>query len=396
VYARAALAAGNEEATIRRRHALHYLKLVETPDLLAADTLSGPELAVVERELGNLRAALEWACSAVEPELALRLSAALGLFWHARHGQVEGLAWLERALALEAEASPEPTSRALYAAGYLAGDQGEYPRALDFLQRSLDRWQALDHRQGMARTLVRMGYAYQNQGDFSAAEQAYRRSLEFWQSQELAGDPGLPHTLASLGRLALEAGRLAEADDLLQASSRQYQQQKNLHGMALALTHLAMARFYQGDFAGAAGQCEQSLALLDQIGLESAFALTILGLARLFAGDPVGAEAPLLDALQLRDQQQDQANLPYCLEGLAGVAAARGEPERAARLFGAAAALREASGAPMPTPVRPFYEHFLNMARAALSPAVFAAAWIAGQGIGSGIGDRGSGNDPEG
>ena len=66
------------------------------------------------------------------------------------------------------------------------------------------------------------------------------------------------------------------------------------------------------------------------------------------------------------------------LDGVAGVAAARGQAERAARLHGAAAALREQLGATVVPWEHPAHERDLAAVRAALEPEAFAAAWAAG------------------
>ena len=60
------------------------------------------------------------------------------------------------------------------------------------------------------------------------------------------------------------------------------------------------------------------------------------------------------------------------------MAAARGQAERAARLHGAAAALREQLGATVVPWEHPARERDLAAARAALEPAAFEAAWAAG------------------
>jgi DNA-binding CsgD family transcriptional regulator len=50
--------------------------------------------------------------------------------------------------------------------------------------------------------------------------------------------------------------------------------------------------------------------------------------------------------LELAVEAGDRANAAYCLEGLAGLIAARDEPERATRLFGASEALLESDVTP--------------------------------------------------
>lgn len=71
--------------------------------------------------------------------------------------------------------------------------------------------------------------------------------------------------------------------------------------------------------------------------------------------------------------------LAYALEGLAEVAAAEGLPERALRLGGAAAALRDSTGAASAEAFRARQERRLADARARLSADGAAAARAAGR-----------------
>jgi hypothetical protein len=68
-----------------------------------------------------------------------------------------------------------------------------------------------------------------------------------------------------------------------------------------------------------------------------------------------------------------------CLEGLAEVAMGQGDPGRAARLFGAAEAVRLAIGAPLPLIQRVPYEQAVASVRAQLGQEAFEAAWAEGQ-----------------
>ena len=77
----------------------------------------------------------------------------------------------------------------------------------------------------------------------------------------------------------------------------------------------------------------------------------------------------------------DKFWMAVCLEGLAGVAAAQGQPVGAARLFGAAAALRGAIGAPMEPARRAAYERHLAATRAQLTEEAFATAWAEGRAL---------------
>ena len=67
-----------------------------------------------------------------------------------------------------------------------------------------------------------------------------------------------------------------------------------------------------------------------------------------------------------------------CLNGLAGVATAQGEPVRAAQLWGAADALRSAVGVHISPVEQANYERSVTAARVRLGEKAFASAWAEG------------------
>lgn len=69
----------------------------------------------------------------------------------------------------------------------------------------------------------------------------------------------------------------------------------------------------------------------------------------------------------------------HSLEGFAGLAAAQARPQRALRLAGAAASLREAIGAPLSPTEHARLEHRLEAARQTLSEAVGTELWAEGR-----------------
>jgi hypothetical protein len=69
------------------------------------------------------------------------------------------------------------------------------------------------------------------------------------------------------------------------------------------------------------------------------------------------------------------------LEGLAWVAAADEQSPRAARLGGAAEALREALGAPLPASLCAGHDRAVQAMRTALGEEACAAAWAAGRAL---------------
>jgi hypothetical protein len=104
-----------------------------------------------------------------------------------------------------------------------------------------------------------------------------------------------------------------------------------------------------------------------------------LGLLTVWSGDEHDlAEGFLKEGLALNREIGNWDSGVYCLEGFAGLAGARGQGVRAARLWGAAKALRTTISAP-PTPeARRYYERSMATARAQLGEAAWEAAFAQG------------------
>jgi hypothetical protein len=98
-------------------------------------------------------------------------------------------------------------------------------------------------------------------------------------------------------------------------------------------------------------------------------------------GELAAARASHAESTVIRRELWDRAGIAECLEGWAELAAVEEQPERAARLFGAAAALRETLGAPLPPSDRVEYERRLATLRSTLGEPAFASAWNAGRAL---------------
>jgi tetratricopeptide (TPR) repeat protein len=104
-----------------------------------------------------------------------------------------------------------------------------------------------------------------------------------------------------------------------------------------------------------------------------------LGYVSLHTGDPERASDLFRESLALYRDQGDQRGIAECLVGLAGVLAELKQPETAARLLGAAHALREEIGARIWLANQPDYERSLAIIRGQLEEGAFTAAWTAGE-----------------
>ena len=129
-YALEKLKASSEEASTKRAHAAYCLVLAEEE---ATEQSGAEETEWLERfalEHDNFRAALEWLTETGDAEWGLRLGAALFRFWEAREYLAEGRDRLGKLLKLPAPPAPTKVrQRALFAAGVLASEQGDYASA---------------------------------------------------------------------------------------------------------------------------------------------------------------------------------------------------------------------------------------------------------------------------
>src|SRR5262249_25109293 len=109
-----------------------------------------------------------------------------------------------------------------------------------------------------------------------------------------------------------------------------------------------------------------------------AVALNNLGKIAREQGDTRTARALHRESLEIRRELGDKGGFPWSLEAFARLAAP-GEPARAARLWGAAEALRDSLGLPLPRNEREEYDRSVAAVREALSQEAFAKAWAAGR-----------------
>ena len=111
-----------------------------------------------------------------------------------------------------------------------------------------------------------------------------------------------------------------------------------------------------------------------------AAALASLGALVLFDGRDAEAHARYRESLDIQRSLAARDTLSECLVGLATIEARRGRWERALRLAGAAAGVREAIGAVLDPCSRRLLREWLEVARTSLGPEA-EAPWEEGRGL---------------
>jgi predicted ATPase/DNA-binding XRE family transcriptional regulator len=343
------LEASGEAEAAWRAHARYYLALAEaTRPETVGPTRDAWWWSRLEAEHDNLRAALRWAMRGQDAEIGSRLGASLWRFWAARHPS-EGRRWLEAVLAMGGAEGAEAARRRaflLLVTGILATRQGEYDRAVALHEESLALCRDLNHRKGMHGPLRELGVVAYLRGDYDRAVDLNERALAI--AREVGGELGSGLAVCSLADALWARGDVERARALLDESLTSLRR-----GELPALTVNALVN---------------TLNRLGSIACET--------------GDVAGAAASYREGLELTWRFVGRAfETVACLEGLARVAVGQGRPERAARLLGASAALRDEMGMPLTPIMRADHDHAETASRAALGEEAFAAAWAVGGGL---------------
>jgi predicted ATPase/transcriptional regulator with XRE-family HTH domain len=420
-YAQERLTESGEGEALRRRHAEYYLALAEAAEPELTGRAQERWLACLEREHDNLRAALRWACEREAGEQGLRLAGALGRFWYTRGYVSEGRSWLEAALTAAGPGPSASRAKALYGAGMLALQQGDYGRGLALFEESLALSRVLADERDIAAALHGLGLVAQDQGDFARARAlgdealVLRRRLgersdiaaslnSLGNVAERQGDfvcalvrheeglvlrralgdsQGIADSLHNLGDVVYRQGDYARALALHKESLALYRAIGDRQGLANALVSLGNVEYQRGDFERSRALLEESLALYRALGdaYGSAVALDNLGEVASMQGDHEKAQTLYGESLRLSRDIGAKELVATGVEFLAWVAAARGQALRSGRLGGAAAALREALDMPLYPEHRGSHDRAMQVARAALGAEGFASAWAAGRAL---------------
>jgi non-specific serine/threonine protein kinase len=333
------LAVSGESDRVRDAHARWALALAEQAALHMQGPLERRWLDRVEIEQDNLRAALVWSRERGEVAIGLRIAAALWFFWVRRGHPAEGRGWLEWSLAA-ARATPVPPRHVVsahLAAAWLAHAVGDDDGVVEQAGEALALARSIDHRASIGKALLLLGVAAE--ANPARAQRTLTEAVALF--RELDDRAWLPVALGNLGIVALLRGDRGGAMPLFEEQLALERARGYVRGVARSLADV-------GDLARAEGDVRRALAAHQE-------------------------------ALRLFHTEGDRTYTIVCLLEI-GICLA-GEPERAARLFGAVAALREQTGLAVQHVLKEPYERVFSRVRDELGEERFAAAWTAGRAL---------------
>ena len=333
-YALEKLAKSGDEQDLRRRHADYFLALAEAARRDAHDR--------IEQEHDNLQAALDWYWSN-DVKAGVALVLAIGGYCIVRGRLLEGQFWAEKYLAAckdKDEISPENRRKLLSAAALYAYFQDDMARMRQHAETLLALGQERQDKLGCGLALFYLGQEALHQQDYGQANALFEQALSLWQQINAK-----QNTASALLMLALVAAgqQNYERADAYNAESLELSRQLGDHwGEGLILGNSGAVRIEQGNYQEARDLIRQ--------------------------------------ALHISRQLNDKRIIASLLELLADLASLEcHEHAQAARLMGAAEALRDSIFAPIEPLDRLRHDHEIERLCANLDEAAFAAAWTEGR-----------------
>ena len=422
-YALERLMDSGELEAARERHALYYLTLAEQgePELFGHQQRLWMDRLTWDAE--NFRAALQWSQTHHRKEQLLRLAGNLGHFWYMCGRFSEAMLWIETALReVASDVAVSARIKALYIVALIASHLGQSDLLFGRVRECLTL--ARQHRDGRGFVIASWALVHDllSGGDIIGTRAQAEETLTFVRAHAPAEDSWtLACALNAFGSVVLSQGDYAQAQQLYERAIALFKEAGDL--WLYGELHLFLANVYwaQGDEARARTFLREGLAIHDQVGNAwvTGWFVSLFGKIALRQGDIPRArfllEAGLKRHQQVGDQQGqallyallaqaaaserdytltrtlaaqslelaravgDTGSLILCLEELADVVAAQGEPEWATVLWGAAERYREASNATLPLVERLGRARHIEHAQRLLGEQIFAARWAEGR-----------------
>ena len=379
-YASEQLAESSEEAAIQERHARYFLHLAEEAEPHWSSPQWDQWVERLEREDANLRAALTWCQANTDAgETGLRLGGALTFYWLLRGAAHEGRAWLEETLARSGRSERSVVrGRALQGAGWLAWAEGDYEVASPRAEEALSLAREAQDRPGSGYAEWLLGLIRMGQHNSAAARPLLEESRSLLKEQGDVWSEAM--SLYFLGMAAYFSGDRPAARAHYEESLRLFQEQGDALYASLVLNVLAVMDSTQNDVELARSLDQQLQPLMQQLKHQGALALQLINIGEIWLhhhGNEQQAKVPYKEVLSLwQDLQRVEQGIGIvkALAGLAEVAAAQEQAERAGRLFGVSDRLL-----PTASNYRDDVNRRVAKARANLDAATFEAGWAAGQ-----------------
>lgn len=388
-YAREKLFEAKQAAAARDRHFIHYKNM--TNDLWGSAYFATEEetlrLMSIQVEVENLRAAFEWGLQNHVQD-TLELTASMAMSMTVAGGQLEGITLLKTAME-KFRALPPVEGRAnrlrkeiyvhgCFSLGALLQGTNEIMSSRSILQEAIAIARELGdkHMLGMGLEMYASGSAMIKADDTRAAAQ---EGLEIF--RELNYNPGMWMAYSNLARWETIIGNFQESEKYVALAQASEKGGKISIQFGFLNLGLGMGARFQGRFDRAQQYFEEAHRIFKHIGHKGLIALVTSEIAHTQRAMGTYAEAKQTywETIQVFQDYGNRPAVAHQLECFATIAVAEEEPQRAAKLFAAAEAIREVTGHKRSDEEEAEETQFMGRLRAMLPEAEFNTLWAEGK-----------------
>jgi predicted ATPase/transcriptional regulator with XRE-family HTH domain len=198
-----------------------------------------------QRTMNDLHAALKWTIESQQAALGHQLAELLEEYWDSLGYLRESMALIRQLMALPDESGPAVRAKRLKNASDAAWQLGDFDTALYYSQQAVELAQAHGLKDEHPLYLNRLGRIYIQQGNYAAAEQALQEALRLARQDSGNIRPAIP--LAQLGEVALHVGQREKAKRLLEEALPALDKSDTIF-LAITYTDLAEIALAEGDW----------------------------------------------------------------------------------------------------------------------------------------------------
>ena len=390
-YARDKLVELGEAEQARNAHFEFFMRLVQLASAKLGTTEALQWVRRLDAEYDNLRAAFEWGMEN-RLEMTIRAVPQIVRYWIRRGHEEEGRRFVA-AISERAEKLPVPEGEAgrewLSALGHawnsgamLAYSQGDNARGIPLAQHAVEIAQRAGDKLLLALALGFQASSTLFLGRFDEAVPLLQGSME---AASESADPtvgGMP--MGMLGQIMARkdpASKQAQTYILEGASLMARSGDRWI--AAMSLLGMAMSATARRDFDEARSRFADIRPLFQELGDRHRLNMVSSEIAHIdrHEGNLDAAEAAYRETIVAWKRLGHRAAIAHQLESFAFIAQHREDGPRAARLYGAAEALRDAIGIPMTEAEQDEYQAEVARLRQGMDDGAFTSAWAEGRGL---------------
>lgn len=333
-----------EESLAQRLHFEYFKGFADRWGTWPSDDEERAYLTAYERELPNLRAALDWGLMQDTKTLALELLMKVLLYWQQHTNSTEARSWLKRVLDGWDGADGVVYAKLFRRAATFATIEDDYDAARDLTQKASEIFRRLDDCGGLAEALHNLAVIEQRSGSEEAALALYLEALDiFVQTNHEIGIITASYNIALVHK---RRGDLSQAKAFLERGMEMCGSPQHADRLGTFWMLHGEIAMHEGNFEQAAASLQRALEIKRGLGdrHDEVEALCNIAVLEMRRANWTAARNDVGQALAIASELQLASLIIACLEASCALLMHNGETSRAREIMAVAKALRGEHG----------------------------------------------------